>query len=179
MPAKKKKEAFISREDALGQGDSVVNQKIKSQFVSKHVYCNVTSMTEYILKRSWEDRDAPFSWDDVENRMNDSVDDAQDWGESNLDKKELKVFNKLDGEDKIEYAKNNGWEPEYREVYEWWMVDGWLCEMLQQNGECVIDSEAIWGRCTTGQAILLDYVITKICADLEILEGQRNSWAVK
>ena len=45
----------------------------------------------------------------------------------------------------------------------------------------VIDtgSVAVWGRCTTGQAILLDGVITRICADMGILEGQEYAWSTK
>ena len=36
----------------------------------------------------------------------------------------------------------------------------------------------VWGRATTGQAILLDGVISEICSDMEILEGQANEWNV-
>jgi hypothetical protein len=68
-------------------------------------------------------------------------------------------------------------ETEPAEVFEWWAVSTWLAEKLEEEGECIINQESIWGRQTTGQAILLDYVISKICAKLEILEGQENSWA--
>jgi len=78
-------------------------------------------------------------------------------------------------EEDIESLENLENEPQ--DIFEWWMVSSYLCEKLEAQGCCVIDSEGIWGRTTTGQAILLDYVITRICADMEILEGQSNSWA--
>lgn len=54
---------------------------------------------------------------------------------------------------------------EYRpEIYEFWSVSGWLGEKLKSAGEHVFDyfNHTIWGRCTTGQAILLDGVIRGI-----------------
>ena len=63
------------------------------------------------------------------------------------------------------------------EIFEWWAVSDWLAAKLIEVGECVIEGNSIWGRSTTGQAILLDGVITRICADMGILDGQINSWS--
>lgn len=68
-------------------------------------------------------------------------------------------------------------ESEYPEIYEYWIVSNYLLGKLKEHGECVIESENIWGRCSTGQAILLDAVISRICEEMEILDGQANSWA--
>jgi len=68
-------------------------------------------------------------------------------------------------------------DSEPQEVYEWYMVSSYLLSKLSDYGHPVISSEYIWGRGATGQAILLDHVITKICANMEILHGQSNSWA--
>lgn len=79
----------------------------------------------------------------------------------------------------------NGWctlcedmdvEPDYDEVYEHWVVSDWLGRKLEGNGEIVrnVCGLTIWGRCTSGQAIALDYVIQKIACDLwgsELTEG--------
>lgn len=46
--------------------DSAINQKIKSDFVSQEVLCCDTMVVEYILNKSYEDSDTPFTWDDVE-----------------------------------------------------------------------------------------------------------------
>lgn len=68
----------------------------------------------------------------------------------------------------------------YPEVYEWWIVSDWFAKRLKENGQVVYEGymNPIWGRQTTGQAILLDYVISKIAYDMEILEGQSNEWSV-
>ena len=62
---------------------------------------------------------------------------------------------------------------EYLEPYEFWIVSPWLGRKLEEYGEIVsfdFFGFTIWGRCTTGQAILLDGVISRICEDLEMLE---------
>lgn len=46
--------------------NSTENQQIKREFVEREVYCNVNQMTEYILRKSWEDSDAPFNYDDLD-----------------------------------------------------------------------------------------------------------------
>ena len=76
------------------------------------------------------------------------------------------------------YSEEEGYEDELIEPYEFWIVTDWLGDKLKAQGEIVADfmGFTIWGRTTTGQAILLDYVISKICHDLEILEGQENEW---
>lgn len=72
-------------------------------------------------------------------------------------------------------------DQESAEIFEWWAVSNWFAEKLEGYGQSIIDagSVKVWGRRTTGQAILLDYVITCIAADMGILEGQENSWANK
>lgn len=43
------------------------NQEIKGKFVAREVYCNVNSLVEYIINKGFEESDAPFTIDDVEN----------------------------------------------------------------------------------------------------------------
>lgn len=59
-------------------------------------------------------------------------------------------------------------EPTYDEVYEHWIVTGFLGRRLQQEGHTVrnVCGLTIWGRGCTGQSIALDYVIQKIAVDL-------------
>ena len=92
-----------------------------------------------------------------------------------LEDKISELENKIDElEDKIsELQAEDG---DFKEVYEWWDVSGWLCDKLQGYGEVVIPHMGYWGRQTTGQSISLDYVISKICYNMEILEGQERSW---
>ena len=78
-------------------------------------------------------------------------------------------------EEEIEELLNRD---DYNEVYEWYLVSNWMLEKLRAKGEPVLDTEyeAWWGRCTSGQAILLDGVIQEIASDMEILVGQKNEW---
>ena len=67
-------------------------------------------------------------------------------------------------------------EEEQQEVYEWWIISEWFYRKLKNHGECVLawGNNYYWGRCCTGQAILLDNVISKIAEEMEILEGQSS-----
>lgn len=49
------------------------------------------------------------------------------------------------------------------EVFEWWAVSEWLADLLIEVGECVLknDYRQWWGRCTTGQAYIMDGVLQK------------------
>ena len=70
-------------------------------------------------------------------------------------------------------------ESEPQEVYEWWIVTEWLYKKLKDKGYPVLEwgNNYFWGRCTTGQAILLDGVISDICEEMGILEGQKYDWS--
>lgn len=67
------------------------------------------------------------------------------------------------------------------EIYEHWAVSSFFERKLTQFGETVRDvgNLSVWGRGCTGQSIALDYVIAKIAFEMEILDGQENSWAKK
>jgi hypothetical protein len=64
-----------------------------------------------------------------------------------------------------EYCEQTGIDPYENEIYEHWAITDNLAYFLRDNGETVVDllGLTIWGRCTTGQAISMDYVI-KQCA---------------
>lgn len=59
-------------------------------------------------------------------------------------------------------------DPEQHEVYEHWIVSNWLAKRLEEYGEVTGEFAdlTIWGRCTTGQSIALDWVMQKIARDL-------------
>jgi len=187
-------------------GNSNVNQTIKSKFVNCQVKCCVSSMVENILRMSNEGYDALFSWDNLENLYIDNSKEieklqaeigelegkkVEEYDENeNLLKEETiseftfernleKIENKYSTEisdllDEIEEFEDEQDRPQ--EVFEWWIVSNRLIEKLKEKGEVVLEDRNIWGRTCSGQAILLDSVITDICEDLEILEGQKNEW---
>lgn len=174
--------------------DSSKNQDIKRKFVEREVFSCVTMMTEYILSKGYEDREAPFCMDDVENIYIDNSEEIEKLQEKKeeletkleelqeqtdpapaIEEQIEKLEKKISSiEDKIEELENEQTEPQ--EVYEWWMCSDWLIGKLKDQGEPVLVDEGIWGRTCTGQSILLDHVISVICEELEILEGQKNEW---
>ena len=168
--------------------NSVVNQDIKRKFVEREVFANVNSMVEYILRQDGG-RDAPFTYDDIENLYthpeyfgkyaNFKGGTEEKWEE---EISRLKTIEDQTPEDELsqlakEIEELEELETEPQEIYEYWLVSGYLIEKLKEQGECVIECENIWCRGTTGQAILLDGVISRICSDMEILEGQENDWS--
>ena len=78
-------------------------------------------------------------------------------------------------QDDCEAAKD---ESEMHEIFEWWLVSDFMLVKLLEQDECILETEcgSRWGRCATGQAILLDYSTSKICFDMEILDGQKYEW---
>ena len=170
-------------------GSSTVNQKIKDEFVRKHVYCNVDQMVEYIISQD-DYKNAPFTLEDINNywlypeysgQFADFGGGTQTDLNQEIERLEDVMSKMLDDNDDYgviedEINELRDLEFEYQEVYEWWVVSSFLCEKLEALGHPVISDHNIWGICTTGQAILLDYAITQICSDIGILEGQENSW---
>jgi hypothetical protein len=191
--------------------NSIKNQGIKGNFVSREVYCNVNDIVEYILSK--DDKEAPFTWDDVENlyalpeycgkyinfssitedQREEYIKEAEEEKEKKeeilndlhdkeeLTEKEDQEVTRLEAEieeieEEIEEVRELETEPQ--EVFEWWIVSPNLYYKLQKRGEPVIKSygQCYWGRTTTGQAILLDSVISEICQEMGILEGQPNEW---
>jgi len=49
-------------------------------------------------------------------------------------------------------------ESEPKEIYEWWECNTYLANSLREQGEAILDNEygTWWGRCCTGQSIVLD-----------------------
>lgn len=176
--------------------NSTVNQRIKEHFVSMHVYANVNSLVEYCLKHGFEDQESPVSFDSIENyysyseyygtyakfeggteaQRRDEIDRLTELKDELGSTDEEASQKELDIESEI----NDLYDLEYKgaEIFEWWAVSDFLYIQLKAQGYPVVDTGScyVWGRTTTGQAILLDGVISRICSGMEILEGQSNSW---
>jgi len=69
---------------------------------------------------------------------------------------------------------------EAQEICEWIHVSNWLYDRLREKGHPVWNDGKVyvWGRTSTGQAVLFDDVISEICNDMEIFEGQKNEWKI-
>lgn len=102
------------------------------------------------------------------------LDDTQaidDWCDNNpdlLDAIRQKVLEIVDIEGGAEWVcKNFDLDPEYGEIYEYWIVSDWLGRKLSERGHIVENylGMTIWGRGCTGQAISMDGVMEQICND--------------
>lgn len=158
--------------------NSTKNQEIKEKFVNMHVYSCVNGMVEYILQQN-DYENAPFTYDDIENLY---VYNTDSFGELSEEEKKDKIeeLQNVEEEDMEELesqiAELENCESEPQEIFQWFMVSEFLLNRLSEKGHCVISSENLWGRGTCGQAILLDHVISEICSEMEILEGQKYEW---
>lgn len=68
------------------------------------------------------------------------------------------------------------------EALEHWVVDSHFGGKLGEFGEMVSsdifpDGWTVWGRATSGQSIYMDSVIKAVACDMQILDGQKYSWA--
>lgn len=93
--------------------------------------------------------------------------------------KKLTDLDTSDADDWQELCDEQRIEVEDDEVYEHWIVDSWYAKKLAEHGETTGDicGLNIYGRCTTGQSMCLDYVTQKIGAEMQILVGQKYDWS--
>jgi len=165
--------------------NSTTNQEIKGRFVAREVKACFSYEMDAILKVNGScdiTKDLP-SYDDIENMYEYKCPEC---GEGYPD---LDSIENPHGEDSEEDKKyfcrwckayfDEEPENEPQEIFEWWIVTEWLYEKLKAKGQPVLEwgNNYYWGRCTTGQAILLDGVISEICSEMQILEGQANDWS--
>lgn len=138
------------------------NQDIKGKFVGREVFCNVNQLMEN--QKDWENGEI---YEEIDNIY---VLTCSHCGEEFSDR-DLEICPDC----------GDGYELENmpQEIFEWWAVTNYLAEKLKAMGQPIYDSGSVmvWGRCCTGQAILLDGTISRICEEMEILEGQPNEWS--
>jgi len=174
--------------------DSVKNQEIKRRFVNREVFYNVSILIDELAKKidmlepeDYEELMKVIEKPDYETAVENDHDchvqyskklDGYVW--VNKDTHEISEPFDTYNEACEDCVQENNLDYDYLEIYEHWIVSDFLARKLKAHGEAVgeILGLTVWGRATTGQAICLDYVISKICEELEILEGQRYEWEV-
>lgn len=161
---------------------STKDQEIKEKFVNMHVYSCVTGMVEYILQQN-DYENAPFTYEDIENLYVYNTDSFGELSEEEktdkIEELEYELQNAEEGDTEeleAQICELENCESVSQEIFQWFMVSEFLLNKLSKKGHCVISSENLWGRGTCGQAILLDHVISEICSEMEILEGQKYEW---
>lgn len=190
--------------DYKGKVNSSINQEIKRRFIEREVhYCasflvsELGQVAEYgedllpvMVQDDYEEPTLYFLDDITKAQCIDYIESETDFEHTgSFDKATLKGLKSIierhlaDGDfDYEDFCNFFDLEPYQNEAYEHWIVSDFLAEKLEAKGEMVIYDFlgfTIWGRCTSGQAILLDGVISEICAGMEILEGQKYSWGPK
>jgi len=189
---------FVGREVYANVG-TLVEYILQKSYEDNNTPFGMDDLTNYYLDNSGKIEELQEKidiiqeeLDELEDKKEEEIEESQDLLDDeqisqfthdanliNIDEKYSKLHADLekeieDLEEEIRELEQEQEEPQ--EPYEWWMVSGWLCQKLKEKGQVVLEDENIWGRCTSGQAILLDSVISEICHDLEILEGQKNEW---
>ena len=153
--------------------DSIKNQAIKEQFVQREVKACISDMAEHLFSY---DGDKYADWAEWENlyitRCPECGETVDEWEEVEGEGYKCPHCGAIHEE-----------EPEaepQEKIYEYWIVTPWLGKKLRDKGEPVLERSGgwIWGRTCTGQAISLDSVISSICYDMGILEGQPHEWKI-
>ena len=156
------------------------NQRIKGKFVEREVLACFSYEMEAVLKANQEMGDGLPSYDDIVNLCEYKCPNC---GQGYQNQTAFMDTENL-GSEKIytcpecKHIFDNDPESEPQEIFEWWIVTDYLAEKLSEKGEPVVEwgNNHYWGRTCMGQSILLDGVISSICHDMEILEGQTNEW---
>lgn len=177
--------------DKVQDKDSSVNQRIKAKFVAREVITCFSYEMDSILKidghtsaMGADKIDFP-SYDSIENLCLPTCLNCGYKGKFEETEADIDGEGGFDS-DKIIFIcsvcrKETDEEPdtEPQEIFEWWIVSEFLYNKAKEAGLPVLEwgNNYYWGRCCTGQAILLDGFIDDVCEGMEILDGQKRSWA--
>lgn len=171
--------------------DSTENQQIKRKFVEREVKACFSYEMQAILGASADHRigkrgqlEYPLpTIEDIENLYEYKCPECGEVVEVKIDE------TKEDCDEKparyecsvCEWRHDDMPDQEPQEIFEWWIVTEHFYDKLKAKGEPVLEwgNNWYWGRTTTGQSIMMDSVISAICSDMEILDGQKYSWADK
>ena len=167
--------------------NSVANQEIKQKFVNREVMYCVSTLVSELARKAEEFPEYTDDLYEVFEGVPDYEEIAREagWKEGNNGKDKYSYYNEELGEASFmdtwsDLCDEQNLDITYPDVFEHWIVSDYLADKLEEYGEKVLRAffgMTIWCRTTTGQAILLDGVISKICAEMEILEGQKYDWS--
>ncbi len=129
--------------------ETKTQQQKNDLIIKRDVFCCVSQEVSFILNCGTDTKETPFTFEDIENSYY-AYEEAINNGMIDKD------------------CTEDDYDPEPKEIYEWWKVSGWLLEKMAEKGEPVIRDFNLWGRTTTGQSIVLDSVITDIQQETEI-----------
>lgn len=151
----------------------------------------VNEEVEYILKKSVEDREAPFSYEDIGlvfNEENAKYDTRNEILADEKIKDKDKLLKELETLETKEELNNfvidnlisidiNDYE-EKPEIFQWFFIcDDRIVKQLESRGEIILNNK-FWGRQCYGQSITMDGVIIRIFKEWYLeLYGLPFEWA--
>ncbi len=170
--------------------NSNINQEIKQNFVNREVIYCVSALVFELAKKAEEFPEYTEDLYGAFEGIPDYEEAAKDSGWIELTPRSEDRYNFYNN-DTEETSNAENWQElceeqdvdltDYiPEIYEHWIVTDFLADKLEEQGHKVLRDffgMTVWCRPTTGQSILLDHVIGEICADMEILEGQKYDWS--
>jgi len=174
--------------------DSIKNQEIKRKFVEREVIYCASALVYELAQKAEHFRDYEDDLYGAFQGKPDYEEAATQNGWIELDDtnrtKHSALYANFYHKQNDEYSEAENWEElceeqnidayEYaNEICEHWIVSDYLADKLENHGHKVLRDffgMTIWCRPTTGQAILLDGVISSICDEMEILKGQKYEW---
>ena len=64
-------------------------------------------------------------------------------------------------------AETHGFEPQMKEIYEWWLVAPFFANVLDEQDEPILvtDYGTWWGRTCTGQSLVCDWIIQRLAME--------------
>jgi len=178
----------MNKKEILNNGNSSVNQEVKGKLISREIYTCFTHEMNSILavNLGYEFDDLP-NYDNIENYwIYPGYSEKEFYFEGGSEEDKEKAIEELEEMienekfplDRLEEIKADieNLETEPHEIFEWWIISENFYNFLNDNGYPTIAwrNNYYWGRCTTGQAILSDYVITQFAYNMGILEGQEK-----
>jgi hypothetical protein len=140
----------ITKEEFFNMDNGIV-QDITQKFIYPHILRNQSSLI-YDLGKLEVDG---FLYEDIENLYMTDEEILEHFDDSKEDEE-------ITQEEFITDYRDNGYDQ--KEIMEWYLVSDWLLDKLKLKNETFIDNDygEYWGRCCTGQAIYLDFVIQEI-----------------
>lgn len=127
------------------------------QWQELHTICNVSNLVAMLGQGVWSEPAAPGpDWEAIHDAHNDATGCVECEGQGEL----------LDTDDLLQVCPECGGDAHTGEVFEYWVVDEYLGQLLESLGEGVFDSDEIgilghkvWCRTTSGQLIIADSCI--------------------
>jgi hypothetical protein len=138
------------------------------EFLNKHVHARANGLIQDLLDKN--QRNFQLSeeqwYQDLFNQFQESEESIY----SNPPEiyHETPLYEDYDPSIEADYCPED-YDPELREPYEFWIVSDFLANKLKDNSALLTNQWGfwIWGRETTGQSILIDYIFQKIWDDFK------------